>query len=197
MANKREKRTEEKRRQIVQTGRELFWRHGIKRITVEEIARTAGVSKVTFYKHFANKGELIKGIFDELMDEGFARFDEIKRMDAPFAVKVERTIQMKLEQTEDLHQEFVRDTWQNSDPEIRQHIEGKVQEGMVKVREFFAEAQERGEIRRDVKLDFVMFASEHLRTLVTDERLVALYASPQELIGELIRFYFYGIMPRE
>jgi len=56
---------------------------------------------------------------------------------------------------------------------------------------------QRGEIRRDVKLDFIMFASEHLRTLVTDERLAELYASPQELIGELIRFFFYGIMPRE
>ena len=197
MANKRQKRMEEKRQQIVRTGRELFWRHGIRRITVEEIARTAGVSKVTFYKHFANKGELVKAIFDEIMEEGFARFDEIKGMDAPFTVKVERTIQVKLEQTENLNQEFVRDTWQNSDPEVRQHIEGKVQEGMAKVREFFAEAQERGEIRRDIKLDFVMFASEHLRTLVTDERLLELYASPQELIGELTRFFFYGIMPRE
>ena len=197
MANKRQKRTEEKRQQIVRTGRELFWRHGIRRITVEEIARTAGVSKVTFYKHFANKGELVKAIFDEIMEEGFARFDEIKGMDAPFAVKVERTIQVKLEQTEDLNQEFLKDTWQNSDPEVRQHIEEKVQGGMAKVREFFAAAQERGEIRRDVKLDFVMFASEHLRTLVTNERLVELYASPQELIGELTRFFFYGIMPRE
>ena len=68
---------------------------------------------------------------------------------------------------------------------------------MEKVRTFFAEAQARGEVRGDLKLDFVMFISEHLRTLATDELLLSLYATPQDLIGELTRFYFYGIMPRE
>ncbi|MDP6779954.1 MAG: TetR/AcrR family transcriptional regulator [Candidatus Latescibacteria bacterium] len=197
MADGRQKRTEGKRRQILRTGRDLFWRHGIRRITVEEIARTAGVSKATFYKHFSNKAQLVKAIFDELIEEGFARFDEIRAMDAPFPSKVERIIQNKLEQTEDVHQEFIRDTWQNSDPEIRAHIERRSREGMEKVRTFFAEAQARGEVRGDLKLDFVMFISEHLRTLATDELLLSLYATPQDLIGELTRFYFYGIMPRE
>ena len=197
MAGKRQRRTEEKRRQILRTGQELFWRHGIRRITVEEIARTAGVSKATFYKHFANKRELVKAILDGLVEEGFARYDEIMAMEAPFAAKVKRIVLTKLEQTEDLHQEFIRDTWQNSDPEIRAYIERRSQEGMERVRAFFSEAHARGELRQEVKLDFIMFISEHLRALATDELLLGLYATPQELIGELTRFFFYGIMPRE
>ena len=197
MMTKQRQRSEEKRRQIVDTARDLFWRHGIRRITVEEIARTAGVSKATFYKHFANKAELTRAIFDELFDEGFARFDEIEAMGASFPEKVERVIQMKLEHGRGLHQEFIKDFWQNSNPEIQRHIEARMQEGMARVQKFYAEAQERGDIRRDIKLEFIMYVSDHLRVLVTDEKLVRLYASPQEMIGELVRFYFYGIMPRE
>ena len=197
MTTKRQERTNEKYRQIVNTARDLFWRHGIRRITVEEIARTAGVSKVTFYKHFPNKVELVKRIFDEMIAEGFERFEEIEAMDVPFTDKVECLIQMKLEQTEDMNQEFVKDIWQNSNPEIQQHVEQKLQESMARVKKFYAEAQEKGEIRRGIELDFIMYMSDQLRAMAIDERLTTLYATPQELIVELIRFFFYGIMPGE
>ena len=197
MTTKRQERTNEKYRQIVNTARDLFWRHGIRRITVEEIARTAGVSKVTFYKHFPNKVELVKLIFNEMIAEGFERFEEIEAMDVPFTDKVECLIQMKLEQTEDMNQEFVKDIWQNSNPEIQQHVEQKLQESMARVKKFYAEAQEKGEIRRGIELDFIMYMSDQLRAMAIDERLTTLYATPQELIVELIRFFFYGIMPGE
>jgi AcrR family transcriptional regulator len=193
----KQKRSSEKAAQILATARELFWKHGIRRVTVEEIARTAGVSKVTLYKHFANKVGLTKAVFDALFAEGFARFQEIEAMEAPFAEKVERVIQMKLEQTRDVNQEFIKDVWQNSNPEIQRHIERRLQEGMTRVRAFYAAAQARGEIRRDIELDFILYVSDQLRAMAADEKLVRLYATPQEMVGELVRFFFYGIMPRK
>ncbi|RKY44359.1 MAG: TetR/AcrR family transcriptional regulator, partial [Candidatus Neomarinimicrobiota bacterium] len=35
---------------IVETGKKLFYRYGIKKVSVEEICKEAGVSKATFYK---------------------------------------------------------------------------------------------------------------------------------------------------
>ena len=49
-----------KKEQIVHTAETLFTRYESKRVTVEEICRLARVSKMTFYKHFSNKVELIK-----------------------------------------------------------------------------------------------------------------------------------------
>ena len=47
-----------KQDQIIQAGRHLFWKYGMKRVSIEEICREAGVSKMTFYKYFANKTAL-------------------------------------------------------------------------------------------------------------------------------------------
>ena len=38
-----------KKQSIIKASRDLFMRYGIKRVTVEEICETAGVSKMTFY----------------------------------------------------------------------------------------------------------------------------------------------------
>lgn len=44
-----------KQRELIETAAQLFFKHGFKRVTVEEICRTAKVSKVTFYRYFAAK----------------------------------------------------------------------------------------------------------------------------------------------
>jgi len=44
-----------KREQILTTGKELFWKFGFKRVTIEEICKEAGVSKMTYYKFFTTK----------------------------------------------------------------------------------------------------------------------------------------------
>ncbi|MBL0024612.1 MAG: helix-turn-helix transcriptional regulator [Saprospiraceae bacterium] len=44
---------------IITTAKKLFWKHGSSRVTIEELCREAGVSKMTFYRHFNNKNEII------------------------------------------------------------------------------------------------------------------------------------------
>jgi AcrR family transcriptional regulator len=38
---------------------ELFYRHGIRAIGVDAIAEAAGTNKMTLYRHFASKDELV------------------------------------------------------------------------------------------------------------------------------------------
>ena len=47
------------RDRIVATARDLFHRHGIRGIGVEAIAEAAGTNKMTLYRHFASKDDLI------------------------------------------------------------------------------------------------------------------------------------------
>jgi AcrR family transcriptional regulator len=47
------------RERILETAYELFARHGIQAIGVDEIIRQAGVAKATFYNHFASKNDLV------------------------------------------------------------------------------------------------------------------------------------------
>ena|SRR5689334_22323699 len=47
------------RDRIVDTARDLFRRHGIKGVGVDAIAEAAGTNKMTLYRHFGSKDELI------------------------------------------------------------------------------------------------------------------------------------------
>jgi AcrR family transcriptional regulator len=66
-----------------------FLKHGVKRVTIEEICEKAKVSKVTFYRYFTNKEAIVRHIRDQLMQAGFAKYDEIVALDISFPQKID------------------------------------------------------------------------------------------------------------
>jgi AcrR family transcriptional regulator len=61
---------------IMQVARELFYRQGIRAIGVDEIVRTAGVTKPSLYRSFASKDELAACYLKQYDREFWGRFDE-------------------------------------------------------------------------------------------------------------------------
>jgi AcrR family transcriptional regulator len=57
------------RRRLFEAAAEVFARTGYAEASAEAIARAAGMSKATFYEHFANKEECILALFDEAAAE--------------------------------------------------------------------------------------------------------------------------------
>ena len=47
------------RDRIMQTASDLFYRHGIRAVGVETIASEAGTNKMSFYRNFSSKDELV------------------------------------------------------------------------------------------------------------------------------------------
>lgn len=47
------------RERILQAAAELFYRHGIRAVGVEAVAEAAGTNKMTLYRHFISKDELV------------------------------------------------------------------------------------------------------------------------------------------
>ena len=47
---------------ILEGARQLFYQHGIKKITMDDIASHLSISKKTIYREFADKNEIVKGI---------------------------------------------------------------------------------------------------------------------------------------
>jgi AcrR family transcriptional regulator len=63
------------RERIVAVARDLFYRHGIHKVGVDAIAEAAGTNKMTLYRHFESKDELVAECLRRLaadMDEARA-----------------------------------------------------------------------------------------------------------------------------
>lgn len=58
------------------TAKELFYKHGIRAVGVDEIVSEAGVTKPSLYRSFASKDELITSCLREHAEEARARWDQ-------------------------------------------------------------------------------------------------------------------------
>jgi AcrR family transcriptional regulator len=60
---------EDKRKRLIDIAIELFINHGIISVTMDEVAKAAGMSKKTVYQCFANKGILVEAVVDQLIGQ--------------------------------------------------------------------------------------------------------------------------------
>ena len=67
------------RERILQAARELFHREGIHAVSVDALAAAAGTNKMTLYRHFSSRDELIAAYLQELATEGEGVWEEASR----------------------------------------------------------------------------------------------------------------------
>ena len=65
------------RERILAVAADLFYRHGIRAIGVEAIAEAAGTNKMTLYRHFTSKDELVAEYLRRLAEKASASWDRL------------------------------------------------------------------------------------------------------------------------
>jgi AcrR family transcriptional regulator len=185
-----------KRLNILAASKDLFWKHGFRRISVHEICEKAGVSKMTFYKYFPNKTELAKTVFEDVVEDGMVKFNMLMKEDIPASEKLEKLMLFKLENTNNISREFLEDFYMGTEPELREFVEQLTRETWNNMRTEWARAQEEGIFRKDLKTEFLIHISFGIIEMMKDEKLAKLYTTPQEMMMEFTKFIFYGISPR-
>ncbi|MEN8156036.1 MAG: TetR/AcrR family transcriptional regulator [Bacteroidota bacterium] len=186
-----------KREQVLRTGRELFWKFGFRRVTIEEICREAGVSKMTYYKHFTNKTDLVKTIMEGALKESLKKYRAIIDSKVPYPEKVVQMVELKREQVEHMSNEFFRDYMQSDDPEMVSFLHLMAEENLKMIADDFRKAQKKGDIRKDLKVEFLMYIMNHMIEMTHDPQLLDMYPDSRELVMEITNFLFYGILDRE
>ena len=187
----------QKQLKLVNKARELFWKFGMRRVSIEEICREADVSKMTYYKYYPNKTELVKCILDQIVDESVEAYRAFMDSDIPFREKVEKSIQLKLAQTKNLSNEFFTDLHRSENPEIKEYYEKLSRQSVQMISEDYQNAQKNGDIRENIKIEFIIYFLNKILDIAHDPELLNFYRSPNEMIMELTNFFFYGILPRE
>src|ERR1700681_4375148 len=66
------------RERILAVAGDLFYRHGIKTVGVEAIAEAAGTNKMTLYRHFSSKDELVAEYLRQSAKGELANWDRLQ-----------------------------------------------------------------------------------------------------------------------
>ncbi len=186
-----------KQKDIINTAKELFWKHGVSRITMEEISSKASVSKMTLYKYYSNKKDLALAVLKSEVGKSMKKFRNIINNDIPFEEKLERMFVLKMEGTRDISSELLNDIYQNPDLGLHTYVEEQARKSTEMFTSFLRDSQKKGLIRQDLKIPFVVNYMNQMIQMVTDQQLLEHYTNPQELIMEMMRFMFYGLLPRK
>lgn len=64
---------------IQKTALELFFKYGIKHVTMDDIAKELGMSKKTIYQYYSVKDELVNHLTDVELKKQTSKFEEIKK----------------------------------------------------------------------------------------------------------------------
>lgn len=84
---------------IVDAAYRCFTRHGVRRTTVEDIGREAGMSRPAVYQYVANKQDVFRRLVQRLLGEALAAARAAAAADAPVEQRLHRVLETKLELT--------------------------------------------------------------------------------------------------
>jgi AcrR family transcriptional regulator len=185
----------DKKKDILSTAQDLFQKFGIKRVSIEEICQTSAVSKMTFYKYFKNKNDLVRFLWEKAFEQGFETFDEIRAMHIPFEQKLQLVLKMKEETTAKISHQFALEYFY-AIPDLKDFFERLSRDSINRFLDFIREAQQKGEVRSEIHPEFLLAVINNLKLLIKDDTLVNNYTTYKDFVMEINNFIFYGILPK-
>lgn len=182
-----------KYRILCDTAFSLFIQNGVKQVRVEAICQQAGVSKMTFYKYFKNKNDILQTVFGEWIVK---KTEEARRILSGTDMLEERLkllVKWKGEWVKDFSKEFVSDVYAADSP-LKEILIQQSSESISILKDYFTKAKQAGKMNKDVSVDSLMFWINSMSNLLMDHSLENNFSSTEDMFNQLSSLYFYGIM---
>ncbi|WP_432409401.1 TetR/AcrR family transcriptional regulator [Wukongibacter sp. M2B1] len=191
------KRAINKQNHIKKSALELFNKYGPSKVSIDEIANHANVSKVTIYKYFDNKNGLYREIIKMIFDEHIKAVQRVISDNLSFFQKLKIIIATKSNSLYYLKGEFLQELIK-SDHEIEEHIEknykNKIKELMFV---FYDQGKREGYIDKNLSNEIIYLYIDIFRIGLKEKSLGSeLLVSNSHTFEELIDLFFYGLIKR-
>jgi AcrR family transcriptional regulator len=180
-----------KQQKLIETATELFCKHGMRRVTVEEICKNAGISKMTFYKYFNDKNDIARDVLDSLINTGLKMYYEMIAEPAPFAQKVEKILMLSTGQIHVFGSAFLDDLTDPKSPLYNYFLEQQKKVRQLSI-EFLEQAQKDGLINSEIKMPVMMFLLNRLSELLNHPEFVKILPDIEARACELSTLFFHG-----
>lgn len=192
------KRAVNKQNQIKKSTLELLNKYGPSKVSIDEIANHANVSKVTIYKYFDNKNGLYREVIKMIFDENIKAVQQVINDDIPFFQKLKIIIATKSNSLSYMKGEFLDELIKN-DNEIEEYIDGNYKNKIKEIMfAFYEQGKCEGCIDKNLSNEMIylyidIFKIGLLEKSLDSESLV----SNSNTFEELIDLFFYGLIKRD
>ena len=180
---------------LKQVATELFYQQGWKLTSIAEICRVAGVSRVTFYKYFPTKQDLVKSIFEEQKNNMRQEFDRLLATKADLATVSQQILTMQQESMATLYSAAVlHDLNHDKDETLQDFFRQMVQEKYHYMHYFFSTLQKRKSIRNDFPVILIDVLIQKMDEMIHSSVLQKHYAGKeQQLFKDVLQLFLHGL----
>ena len=181
---------------IYVAAKDLIWKNGINDTNVADICEEAGVSKMTFYRKYESKYELLKLIIEDNYNSFDQKYNEIFQKDLPFNEKIMELVFAHSELLKGISEKYLDDIAHQDNAELKEFIQQKQMRYNETVRQLLIREQRKGNIRADVDIEFLNFFRKNILIMLFNPQLKRIYPDTEELIIQLIKMFYFGAVHR-
>jgi AcrR family transcriptional regulator len=187
----RTKRTQRNLSRIKETALQLFSTHGVDKVSMDEIAAEANVSKVTIYKYFHSKEELHREVVNLYADQVIAATEEILNSNLDFMEKLKFALLAKTSKMAMASNRYFLDLLKKDE-----QAEGRMNQQIKNIIfRFFEEGKQQGYIDESLPFDILYLHSEIYQAgfaaKLNDAESIL---EDQEARKKMLDLFFFGII---
>lgn len=121
----------EVKERILEISEELFFRFGIRSVTMDDIAKALGISKKTIYNHFKDKDEIVEGVAEQTLQRDKCESEKIHDRAKDPIDEIIQSTQLMRDMVANIHPALLFDLQKYHPKAWKQYIGHK--EGFVKI----------------------------------------------------------------
>ncbi len=181
---------------ILETALDLFLTQGIKKVTMDDAAHAAGITRVTVYRHYANKQDLVSAVFSHIA-AGFEQArDAVESEQNQDIEAIVDIIGAALGKLPPCDFPARLDELNRAYPAVFQQFrDTRLAALNVIFERLFALAESQGRLRPNLNRAVVQtYFMETVVNVVESQRLIALGLSPDEIFRTVKSIFLYGVL---
>lgn len=187
-----------KKEKIEHTARELFWKHGFRKVSIDEICKKAHVSRKTYYTYYSNKNAIVITILETLSNDMLEKYQTlINDENKAFSQKIKEMLHLKSETNKQFSMEFVTDLYGSDMPEIMEYFKSISAKSIQITRAFFEKAQQNGEMNPNLDINFVLWYMQKQAELINSPECKSMFSDVKNMTMQFSELMIYGIMRME
>jgi AcrR family transcriptional regulator len=194
-----ERRKEQSKEEIRRAAENLFTQFGVDKVSINDIARQAGVSQATIYNNFGSKDELVHDYRKSIVNLVTRRFREILVWKKSYVEKLQGLLQYWIDLADRYHIE-TGSLKSAGNPDLRRHPEVQPsgdsinQEIENAFREFITEGRKQGHLSAGISDEAIITYIKFFQESISNHPEIQnkLQRDPK-LSQDLISLFIYGI----